>query len=72
MADIADVQAKIDAGNLALSKTTNTYPYMVRKYGSDWKKWPVATQWYIALSNFAAARSEVAKLQKLTAEFSYK
>lgn len=67
----ADVQSKIDAGTLALSKANNSWDQMVKKHGSDWRKWPTSSQWYIAMSSFAAARAEVGELpvQTLAAEF---
>lgn len=57
-----DVQKKIDAGTAALAKSTASYPDMVKKYGQDWHKWPKTSAWYIALSNFAAARAEAGLL----------
>jgi len=72
MATISDIQSKIDAGTLALSKANKSYPQMVKSYGSDWSKWPTSSQWYIALSNFAAARKELSQLTLLAAHFSVK
>ena len=70
-----DVQAKLKAAQTALSKTTSTYPAMVKKYGSDWHKWPSGTQWYIAESNIEVASIEVGSLVAPSppkAEFSFK
>jgi hypothetical protein len=73
-ATIQDIDAKLDAAVSALSNTTSSYKQMVAKYGSDWTKWPATTNWYIALSNIAAAKTEVNQLSvsQLAADFSYK
>lgn len=70
-----DVQAKLDAARTAITKTTNSYPAMVKKHGSDWTKWPTGSQWYIALNNIQAARVEAGDLvapAPPAAHFSYK
>lgn len=74
MATVSDVQAKIDAGVAALQKTTSSYSQMVNKYGMDWKQWPNTTNWYKALTNIEAARTEVGGLtvSTLTAKFTEK
>lgn len=67
-----DVQAKLDAATAALAKTTNSYTGMVKNYGSDWTKWPTGSNWYIALTNIKAARTEAGQLvggKVLTAGF---
>lgn len=69
-----DVQAKLAAAMTALSKSNNSWPYMVRTYGADWTKWPKTTQWYIALSTIQAASAEAGQLtvKLLTADFTEK
>ena len=62
MASKSDVQAKLDAAVAALAKTTSSWPSMVKRYGSDWQKWPTSTQWSIALADIQAARAEVGLL----------
>ena len=54
-----DVQAKLDAATLALSKTTSSYTQMVADHGKDWTKWPKSSNWYVALTAIAAARNEL-------------
>lgn len=71
----SDVQAKLTTAMNNLARTKNTYPHMVSKYGSDWKKWPTTTDWYKALSNIDAASAEVNSLvapAPPTAQFSFK
>ena len=61
-ASAADVQAKLDAATTALAKTTSSYSAMVKKHGADWTKWPVTSNWYVALSQIRAARTEAGQL----------
>lgn len=74
MATIVEIKKKLDAVKIALSKTTSSYPQMVRKYGSDPLKWPSGTQWYIAESNLAAATNDLDHLSDtvLDADFQVK
>lgn len=65
-ATATDVQVKIDAAVTALKKTTATYPYMVKTYGTDWTKWPVTSNWYVAFTQLAGARAEVGQLGAAT------
>lgn len=70
-----DVQTKLDAADMALSKTNKSWPQMVKTYGSDWHKWPTTSQWYVALSAIENARAEAGQLvapSLPTAAFTYK
>ncbi len=66
----AQIQAELDAANVALSKSNNSWPYMVRKYGADWTKWPKNSQWFIALNHIRTAHDALsAPTARLTADF---
>ncbi len=66
----AQIQAELVAANVALAKSANSWPYMVRKYGADWTKWPKTTQWYIALNHIKTAHDALSAPTKvLTAAF---
>ncbi len=57
-----DIQKQLASAIVYLSKTTNTYPSMVKSYGSDWRKWPKTSNWYKALAAITAASAAVGKL----------
>lgn len=73
-ATVEDVNAKLDSAVSNLKKTTSSYSAMVKKYGSDWTKWPKTTNWYLALNSIQLAESEISQLplQNVTAKFIYK
>lgn len=57
-----DVQTKLDAAVSALKATTSGYPAMVKRYGPDWLKWPVNSNWYRAFDALRIARIDVGGL----------
>lgn len=70
-----DVQTKLDAAVSALKATTSSYPAMVKRYGQDWHKWPVNSNWFRAFDAITKARAEVGQLTveaTLNADFSFK
>lgn len=61
------VASDIDNAVSHLKLTTSSYTQMTKKYGSDTSKWPVTSQWSMALTALASARKS-----QLKAAFSYK
>lgn len=70
-----DVQTKLDAAVSSLKATTSSYPAMAKRYGQDWHKWPVNSNWYRAFDAIAQARAGVGQLTPaptLNADFEFK
>lgn len=69
-----DVQTKLDAAVSSLKATTSSYSAMAKRYGSDWHKWPVNSNWFRAFDAITKARLEVGQLTAgttLNADFIY-
>ena len=68
---IIGVQATIASAERYLAKTTVSYPQMVTKYGTDWKKWPTTSNWHRALAALEQAKVDVGHFTSLAASFSH-
>lgn len=68
-----DVQAQLDIAINSLKKTTISYPDFIKRFGTDWTKWPKTSRWYIAVNAIATARKEAGQLTvpRLDADFAW-
>jgi hypothetical protein len=69
-----DVQVELDNVITSLKKTTISYPDFIKRFGTDYTKWPKTSRWYMVFHAIETARKEAGQLvaQKLDADFTWK